>query len=131
MAEQRRLGVAGEDPLFLGTELLATFHQRPLTVDELTDWMRSLLAIAGDTPTLRKNADQASGVIWALYLTWRITAEEAEGLIEHLNQLCSLHYHSQLIGRCTDRQHHPQEKDHERATAPLRPARPANDDNFR
>lgn len=94
MADQRRLGVAGEDPLFLGTELLATFHQRPLTVDELTEWMRSLLAIAGDTPTLQKNADQASGAIWALYLTWRITAEEAEGLIEHLNQLCGLHHHS-------------------------------------
>lgn len=92
MADQKRLGVAGEDPLFLGAELLATFHQRPLTVDELTEWMRSLLAIAEDTPTLQKNADQASGVIWALYLTWRITAAEAEALIEQLNPIYDMHY---------------------------------------
>jgi hypothetical protein len=92
MTEQKRPGLPGEDPLSLGAELLATFHQRPLTVDELIEWARSLLAIASDAPSLQNNADQASGVIWALYLTWRITAEEAEGLIEHLNQLCSLHY---------------------------------------
>lgn len=92
MADQKQPGLADADPLLLGADLLATFHQRPLTVDELTEWMRSLLAIANDPQTLQKNADQASGVIWALYLTWRITAAEAEALIERFNPLYDMHY---------------------------------------
>lgn len=92
MTEQKRFALTGNDPLYLGDELLAAFQQRPLTVDELIEWVRALLAIAGDPQTLQKNADQASGVIWALYLTWRITAAEAEALITQLNPLCDMHY---------------------------------------
>lgn len=92
MTDQKHQVLTGDDPLSLGAELLATFRQRPLTVDELTEWMRSILAIAGDLEMLRKNADQGSGVIWALYLTWRITAEEAEALLGHLNLIFDMHY---------------------------------------
>lgn len=92
MTDPKHQALAGDDPLSLGDELLATLHQRPLTVDELTEWMRSLLAIAGDPQQLQKNADQASGAIWALYLTWRITAAEAEALIEWFNPIYDMHY---------------------------------------
>ena len=91
MTDQKRTILIGSDPLCLGDDLLAIFHQRPLAVAELTEWLRTLLAIADDEQQLHKNADQASGVVWALYLTWQISAEEAEALIEHLNPLCDMH----------------------------------------
>lgn len=82
--------LANSDPLFLGAELRATFQQRPLTVDELFEWMRTLLAITGDEQQLQNNANQASGVIWALYLTWRISAAEAEAFMSNLNNFADM-----------------------------------------
>lgn len=95
MTEQKRFELAEGDPLSLGDELLATSQQRPLAVDELIEWLRALLAIAGDPQQLQKNADQASGVIWALYLTWRISAAE---LAANLGKLSPSEFEGFRIG---------------------------------
>lgn len=100
MTDQKHTILSGSDPLCLGDDLLAIFHQRPLAVAELGEWLRLLLAIAGDAQQLHKNADQASGVVWALYLTWQISAEEAEAMIEQLNPICHMHYRALTGPRC-------------------------------